>query len=116
MFKWAQRDRRLALVMLVDLGLVLLVGAVFVTQVLMSNQADQASNGKVTSTPFSPTVATGPIYSLTSPALPTVNPLPLVALPNQGQSDAPLPPAGLLVPTTGLAPTNPPDAVTPQAR
>src|SRR4051794_26506891 len=100
MFKWAQRDKRLALVMLIDLGLALLVGAVILIQVMTSNQPGPATTGQATVAPFSPTVATGPLYSLTLPALPTVNPTPLVALPNQGQSDAPLPPAGLLVQPT----------------
>ena len=112
MFKWAQRDRRLALVMVIDLGLVLLVGTVILTQILGSNQSEQIRTGKATVVPFSPTVATGPIYSLTSPALPTVNPTPLVALPNQGQSDAPLPPAGLLVQRT-VTTTVPPATSTP---
>ena len=87
--------------MVVDLGLALLVGGVILFQVVSSNQADQTRTGKVTAIPFSPTIATGPLYSLTFPAsLPTVNPTPLVALPNQGQSDAPLPPAGLIVQPT----------------
>lgn len=96
MFKWAQRDKRLAIVMVVDLGLALLVVGVILFQVLSVNQPQQARDARATVIPATPTVANAPLYSLTqSPPLPTVNPTPLVALPNQGQSDAPFPPAGL---------------------
>lgn len=95
MFKWAQRDRRLALVMAIDLGLALLVGIIILVQVLNASQPAPAVAGKATAAPAVPTIATGPIPSLTFPALPTVNPTPLVALPNQGQSDAPPLPSGL---------------------
>ncbi len=100
MIKWAQRDRRLALVMAIDLGLALLVGTIILFQVLNAGQPAPAAAGKATAAPLAPTIATGPIPSLTFPALPTVNPTPLVALPNQGQSDAPpLPPGLQAVPT-----------------
>jgi len=95
MFKWAQRDRRLALVMAIDLGLALLVGIIILVQVLGASPVSPATAGKATAAPVAPTIATGPIPSLTFPALPTVNPTPLVALPNQGQSDAPPLPPGL---------------------
>ena len=100
MFKWAQRDKRLALVMLIDLGLALLVGLIILFQVLSADQPVTATAGKATGVPVAVTVATGPIPSLTFPALPTVNPTPLVALPNQGQSDAPPLPPGLHVQPT----------------
>src|SRR5947209_8088089 len=97
MLKWAQRDKRLALVMAIDLGLALLVGIIILFQVSGSNQTIPANNaGRASVAPVAPTIATGPVPSLTFPALPTVNPTPLVELPNQGQSDAPPLPPGLL--------------------
>jgi hypothetical protein len=95
MFKWAQRDKRLALVMVIDLGLAVLVAIIILVQVLTSGQPPSAAADKPTVTVQPATIATGPIPSLTFPALPTVNPTPLVALPNQGQSEAPPLPPGL---------------------
>lgn len=95
MWKWAQRDKRLALVMAIDLGLAVLVAIIILVQVLTAGQPPSAAAGKPTVTAQPATIATGPIPSLTFPALPTVNPTPLVALPNQGQSDAPPLPPGL---------------------
>ena len=105
MLKWAQRDKRLALVMAIDLGLALLVGIIILVQVLNTTRPAPVSAGKATVAPvvapLPPTVPAGPVPGLTFPALPTVNPTPLVALPNQGQSDAPpLPPGLQALPTT----------------
>ena len=101
MYKWAQRDKRLALVMLVDLGLALLVGLVIFVQFMAPAVSGNTNSGKTTVVAVTPTAATGPVYSLTLAPLPTVNPTPLVALPNQGQSEAPPAPAGFQAPDTG---------------
>lgn len=81
--------------MAVDLGLAVLVVIIILFQVVNSGQPPLAAAGKATVTAPPPTIATGPIPSLIFPALPTVNPTPLVALPNQGQSEAPPLPPGL---------------------
>ncbi|OJV95852.1 MAG: hypothetical protein BGO39_21300 [Chloroflexi bacterium 54-19] len=86
----------MALVMAIDLGLAVLVAIIILVQVLTSGQPPSAAADKPSTVTVQPaTIATGPIPSLTFPALPTVNPTPLVALPNQGQSDAPPLPPGL---------------------
>lgn len=97
MLKWLQRDRRLALVVAIDLALAGLVGIIIMVQTLTATTTPSGPElaAKATVAPVQPTLATRPLPSLTFPALPTVNPTPLVALPNQGQSDAPPLPPGL---------------------
>ena len=95
MWKWAQRDKRVALALAVDLGLAVLVAVIILVQVAASGHTPSTVVGNPAATAQPPTFASGPLPSLTFPALPTVNPTPLLALPNQGQSDAPPLPPGL---------------------
>ena len=97
-FRWARRDRRLALIMLID-GV--LAGLVVVGLVVL---VWPPTPSPITPTPqpetVLPTVGFGP-RSPVAP-LPTANPTGLAALPNQGQSDPPPSPPGL--PARQIAP------------
>jgi hypothetical protein len=104
MFRWFRRDRRLALLFLLDLLLVGLVTLALILLLWPRNPDITASPGAATPginsglTPGSASLTTRPAIGFEeatpSPLPPTVNPTKLVALPNQGQNEAPPPPPG----------------------
>lgn len=104
MFRWFRRDRRLALLFLLDLLLVGLVTLALILLLWPRNPDITAIPGAATpginsgSTTGSASLTTRSVISFEeatpSPLPPTVNPTKLVALPNQGQNEAPPPPPG----------------------
>lgn len=82
--RWAQRDRRLAWIMIIDLLLALIIISAAIAILW------PAPSPIVT---LKPTVVAPTVLVV----IPTLNPTRLVSQPNQGQSDAPPPPPADLI-------------------
>lgn len=93
--KWARRDRKVAVVLLIDMGLAVVV----IVGLLLLFWPKNGGVAEVSPTPAPPPGLVLPAVGYDAitpgPLPPTVNPSQLAEIPNQGLSSPPTPPANL---------------------